>query len=34
MSASGGTRAIIAALAANIGIAVAKFIGFLITGSS
>jgi cation diffusion facilitator family transporter len=34
MSASGGTRAIIAALAANIGIAVAKFVGFLITGSS
>ncbi|HEY6747436.1 MAG TPA: cation diffusion facilitator family transporter [Mycobacteriales bacterium] len=34
MSASGGTRAIIAALGANIGIAVAKFIGFLITGSS
>jgi divalent metal cation (Fe/Co/Zn/Cd) transporter len=34
VSASGGTRAIIAALAANIGIAVAKFVGFLITGSS
>jgi cation diffusion facilitator family transporter len=34
MSTSGGTRAIIAALAANIGIAVAKFIGFLVTGSS
>jgi cation diffusion facilitator family transporter len=34
MSASGGTRAIIAALAANLGIAVAKFAGFLITGSS
>ncbi|HST63801.1 MAG TPA: cation diffusion facilitator family transporter [Mycobacteriales bacterium] len=34
MSASGGTRAIIAALGANVGIAVAKFIGFLITGSS
>jgi cation diffusion facilitator family transporter len=34
MSTSGGTRAIIAALAANIGIAIAKFIGFLITGSS
>ena len=34
MSASGGTRAIIAALGANIGIAVAKFVGFLITGSS
>ena len=34
MSASGGTRAIIAALLANAGIAVAKFIGYLITGSS
>jgi cation diffusion facilitator family transporter len=34
MSASGGTRAIIAALAANAGIAVAKFVGFLVTGSS
>ncbi|MGI9123733.1 MAG: cation diffusion facilitator family transporter [Mycobacterium sp.] len=34
MSASGSTRAIMAALAANAGIAVAKFIGFLITGSS
>ncbi|TCO65682.1 cation diffusion facilitator family transporter [Actinocrispum wychmicini] len=34
MSASGGTKAIIAALAANAGIAVAKFVGFLITGSS
>ncbi|MCW2511601.1 MAG: cation transporter [Mycobacterium sp.] len=34
MSASGSTRAIIAALAANAGIAAAKFIGFLITGSS
>jgi cation diffusion facilitator family transporter len=34
MSAQGGTRAIIAALAANLGIAVAKFVGFLITGSS
>jgi cation diffusion facilitator family transporter len=34
MSSSGGTRAIVAALAANLGIAVAKFIGFLITGSS
>src|SRR3979409_1647983 len=31
---AGGTRAILAALAANAGIAVAKFIGFLITGSS
>jgi cation diffusion facilitator family transporter len=34
MSASGSTRAILAALAANAGIAVAKFIGFLITHSS
>ncbi len=34
MSTGGGTRAIIAALAANAGIAVAKFIGFVITGSS
>ena len=34
MSASGSTRAIMAALLANAGIAVAKFVGFLITGSS
>ncbi|ASR39674.1 cation diffusion facilitator family transporter [Prauserella marina] len=34
MSASGGTKAILAALTANAGIAVAKFVGFLITGSS
>ncbi len=34
MSASGGTKAIIAALLANAGIAVAKFIGYLVTGSS
>ena len=34
MSAGGGTRAIVAALLANAGIAVAKFIGFLITGAS
>ena len=34
MSASGGTRAIVAALVANAGIAVAKFVGFLVTGSS
>ncbi len=34
MSASGSTRAIMAALLANAGIAVAKFIGFVITGSS
>lgn len=34
MSAGGGTKAIIAALVANAGIALAKFVGFLITGSS
>jgi cation diffusion facilitator family transporter len=34
VSASGGTRAIIAALLANAGIAVAKFVGYLVTGSS
>ncbi|MDN5858233.1 MAG: cation diffusion facilitator family transporter, partial [Pseudonocardia sp.] len=34
MSSHGGTRAIVAALLANAGIAVAKFIGYLITGSS
>jgi cation diffusion facilitator family transporter len=34
VSAGGGTRAIIAALAANIGIAVTKFIAWLLTGSS
>lgn len=34
MSSSGSTKAILAALAANAGIAVAKFIGFLITRSS
>ena len=34
MSAEGGTRAIIAALAANLGIAVTKFIAWLLTGSS
>ncbi|HWD01291.1 MAG TPA: cation diffusion facilitator family transporter [Amycolatopsis sp.] len=34
MSAGGGTKAIVAALAANAGIAVAKFVGFLVTGSS
>ena len=34
MSAEGSTRAILAALLANAGIALAKFIGFLITGSS
>ena len=34
MSAGGGTKAIVTALAANAGIAVAKFVGFLFTGSS
>ncbi len=34
MSASGGNRAIVAALFANIGIAVTKFIAFLLTASS
>ncbi len=34
MSAGGSTKAILAALFANGGIAVAKFVGFLITGSS
>jgi cation diffusion facilitator family transporter len=34
MSTAGSTRAILAALLANAGIAVAKFVGYLITGSS
>ncbi|MFI7675292.1 cation diffusion facilitator family transporter [Actinophytocola sp. NPDC049390] len=34
MSAGGGTKAILAALGANAGIAVAKFVGFAITGAS
>ena len=34
MSAASGTRAIVAALAANLGIAVTKFIAFALTGSS
>jgi cation diffusion facilitator family transporter len=34
MSAEGSTKAILAALLANAGIAVAKFVGYLITGSS
>jgi len=34
MSASGGGKAIIAALIANLGIAIAKFLAFLVSGSS
>lgn len=34
MSASGGTKAIIAALIANLGIAITKFVAFLFSGSS
>lgn len=34
MSTSGGTRAVLAALSANLGIAVIKFVAFAITGSS
>jgi cation diffusion facilitator family transporter len=34
VSATGGSKAIIAALSANAGIALAKFVGFAITGSS
>lgn len=34
MSTEGGTRAVVAALAANLGIAVSKFVAFAVTGSS
>ena len=34
MSAASGTRAIIAALTANLGIAATKFLAFVLTGSS
>ncbi len=34
MTTSGGTKAVVAALLANLGIAIAKFVAFLLTGSS
>jgi divalent metal cation (Fe/Co/Zn/Cd) transporter len=34
MAAGGSQRAVVTALLANFGIAVAKFVGFLITGAS
>jgi len=34
MSASGGSKAIVAAFAANVGIAVAKLVAFLLTGAT
>src|SRR5579875_3827735 len=34
MSSAGGTRAVLAALGANLGIAIIKFVAFAITGSS
>jgi cation diffusion facilitator family transporter len=34
MSASGGTKAVVAALLANAGIAITKFVAYLLTGSS
>ncbi|MGH8916144.1 MAG: cation diffusion facilitator family transporter [Acidimicrobiia bacterium] len=34
MASAGGTRAIIAAMAANAGIAIAKFVAYLVTGSA
>lgn len=34
MSTEGGTKAIIAAMSANLGIAVTKFVAFVVTGSS
>ena len=34
MAASGGTKAILAALFANFGLAIAKFVGFAVTGAS
>ena len=34
MSAEGGTKAIVAALLANAGIAITKFIAFFLSGAS
>lgn len=34
MATSGGTKAVVTALFANLGIAIAKFVGYLLTGSS
>ncbi len=34
MSTEGGTKAVLAALAANVGIAISKFVAFILTGSS
>jgi divalent metal cation (Fe/Co/Zn/Cd) transporter len=34
MAADGGTKAVVAALLANTGIAVTKFVAFLMTGFS
>ena len=34
MSTEGGLKAVVAALLANIGIAISKFVAFLLTGSS
>ena len=34
MSAGGGTKAVVAALAANLGIAATKFVAFALSGSS
>ena len=34
MSANGSTKAVLAAMLANGGVAIAKFVGFAITGAS
>src|SRR5829696_3835959 len=34
MSTEGGRKAVLAALFANLGIAIAKFVGFLLTGAA